>query len=132
MATNQPVERIVPISESEFEVKDSLLKSTGTQHDIPKAYMEEYEAEAVFKWRNAKKLLSIAGDDFTEAESYLADTIDWCVNLTRGRQGMNVVTVLGRDFLPKRTPQGYDIPKDITPKPPKMQDPTYQQTGGQY
>lgn len=118
MMEQQPLRRNIPIAESDFEVRDQLFKTTGTEHDIPKAYLEEFEAQAIFHWNGAKRLLKIAGDEFKDAEEYLDNTISWCTNLTRGRQGMNVVTVLGRGFLPRRTNQGYEIPKDVVPKKP--------------
>lgn len=127
MIEQQTIKRNIPIAESDFEVRDQLFKTTGTEHDIPKSYLEEFEAQAIFHWSTAKRLLQVAGEEFKEAEEYIQNTMNWCTNLTRGRQGMNVVTVLGRNYLPKRTPFGYEIPKDVVPKKPTQEEQVQQQ-----
>jgi len=115
------------IPDSQFEVQDKLLSTSGTEHDIPKAYLEENEIRASMHWKSAKKLLELAGEDFKDAEKYLEETASLAINLTRGRQGINVTTVLGRAILPKRNNQGYDLTKnkiDIVPKQPNYQPET--------
>lgn len=113
------------VPETSVELQDMLFKSTNSSNDIPKAYMEEYEIEAYFWWKQAWELLEKAGVDFEEAKSYLENTANSMVNLTRGRQGMNVVTILGRPQIPKRTSQGYAESKNnlVPVRPVQSQQP---------
>lgn len=123
----EPEVHRVYVPETPVELHGQLFSTTNTESDIPKAYMEEHEIKAYFHWKQAVRLLEKAGGDFEEAKDYLQSTMDTVVNLTRGRQGMNVTTILGRPQLPKRGAQGYEQSK-YNPVPIRKQDPMPAQT----
>lgn len=120
-AKKDPEIHRVYVPETPVELHGQLFSTTNTESDIPKAYLEEHEIKAYFLWKQSVELLEKAGEDFEEAKKYLESTMNTMVNLSRGRQGMNVVTILGRPQLPKRGAQGYEESR-YNPVPIKKQE----------